>query len=42
MRLPVWVGGSLVVVLSVADAVVELQARAVAAAARAVIRGMDR
>lgn len=40
MRLPLWIGGSAVLVLSGADALIELQSRAVAWAARALIDTM--
>ncbi|MFF0816454.1 hypothetical protein ACFYVR_15085 [Rhodococcus sp. NPDC003318] len=41
MRLPLWIAGPAAVALAAADAALELQARVVSAAARAVIHGMD-
>ncbi|EME20427.1 hypothetical protein [Rhodococcus triatomae] len=41
MRLPLWIGGPIVISLAAADAAIELQARAVGALTRATIRAMD-
>jgi hypothetical protein len=41
MRLPLWIGGPIVISLAAADAAIELQARAVGALTRATIKAMD-
>jgi hypothetical protein len=41
MRLPLWIGGPIVIGLAAADAAIELQARTIGVLTRATIRAMD-
>ncbi|MFC9786963.1 hypothetical protein [Rhodococcus sp. NPDC127528] len=41
MRIPPWIGGTVVIMLSAADAILQLQARAVGSLTRRVIRSMN-
>ena len=41
MRLPLWIGGPIVIGLAAADAAIELQARTIRVLTRATIRAMD-
>ncbi|EME22632.1 hypothetical protein [Rhodococcus triatomae] len=40
MRLPLWIGGPIVIGLAAADAAIELQARAIGALTRAMFKAM--
>ncbi len=41
MRLPLWIGGPIVIGLAAADAAIELQARTIGILTRATMRAMD-
>lgn len=41
MRLPLWIGGPIVIGLAAADAAIELQARTIGVLTRATMRAMD-